>query len=189
MIGSIAAVGGNTIGVVGTAYQSKILPIKITGDGASFAYISDIGEAIAYASSAGAKIINISFGPLCDSSYFHDAAARMRQNGGLVVASAGNDGQESPCSDTPSVIYVSATDKNNTKTSWSTYGKFVDIAAPGESIATTTMGGSYGYVSGTSFSSPIVAGSLALLWSKNPTLTNDTIESIMKKTALDRGDT
>ncbi len=174
---------------MGTAYQSKILPIKITGDGTSSAYLSDIGEAVAYASSTGAKIINISFGPLCGSSYFHDAAARMRQNGGLVVVSAGNDGQESPCSDTPSVIYVSATDKNNTKTSWSTYGKFVDIAAPGESIATTTMGGSYGFVSGTSFSSPIVAGSLALLWSKNPTLSNDTIESIMKKTALDRGDT
>lgn len=189
VIGSIAAVWGNTVGVVGTAYQSKILPIKITGDGLSSAYLSDIGEAVAYADNAGAKIINISFGPLCGSSYFHDAAASMRQNGGLVVVSAGNDGQEAPCSDTPSVIYVSATDKNNTKTSWSTYGKFVDIAAPGESITTTTMGGSYGSVSGTSFSSPIVAGSLALLWSKNPTLNNDTIESIIKKTALDRGDT
>lgn len=188
VIGSIAAVGWNTLWVVWSAFRSKILPIKITADGSSSAYLSDIWEAISYASQAGAKIINISFWPLCTSSYFSDTAAIMRKNGWMVVVAGGNDGTQMPCSDNPNVVYVSATNRDNNKTSWSSYGNFIDISAPGESIATTAVDGGYTYVSGTSFSSPIVSGVLALMWSKNPALTADMLESILKKTALDRGD-
>ena len=76
---------------------------------------------------------------------------------------------------------------NDSLTSWSSYGPYVDVSAPGEGIWSTTRGGGYAAVSGTSFASPVVAGVLALMESANPALTNVQLESLLKSTAVDRG--
>jgi len=84
-------------------------------------------------------------------------------------------------------VSVSATDANDAKASFSNYGPTIDIAAPGVSILTTTNGGGYGSVSGTSFSSPIAAGLGALILSVNPTLTNAQVVDIITRNADDIG--
>jgi hypothetical protein len=85
------------------------------------------------------------------------------------------------------VIVVSATDGYDQLTGWSSYGSFVDIAAPGVGIWTTSRGGGYSAVSGTSFSSPITAGVVALIMAANPALSAAQVQSTLLSTAVDLG--
>ncbi len=82
---------------------------------------------------------------------------------------------------------MSATASGDTLASFSTYGPYIDLSAPGVGIYTTVRGGGYGSVSGTSFSAPITAGVVALMFSANPSLTPPQAEQILKSTALDLG--
>jgi len=85
------------------------------------------------------------------------------------------------------MLSVAATDSSDQRTSWSSYGSYVDISAPGLSIYTTLRGGGYGNVSGTSLSSPIVAATAALMISANNNISPVDIDQILKSTALDLG--
>jgi hypothetical protein len=85
------------------------------------------------------------------------------------------------------VVAVSATTSTDTKASFSSYGTWVDISAPGASIYTTKDGGGYGYWNGTSFASPLTAGLAALIWSINPSLTNTQVYDILTQNADDLG--
>ena len=110
--------------------------------------------------------------------------------GTLVFASAGNYAASTPrypaaCEH---VVAVSATTSNDTLASFSSYGNWVDIAAPGVSILTTNRGGGYGYWNGTSFSSPVAAGLAGLIISANPDLTNTQVVEIITQNADDLGD-
>ena len=111
----------------------------------------------------------------------------MIGKGGLVTVSAGNGGAESTYADNKSLISVSATDSTDTLTSWSSYGNYIDVAAPGTNIYTTEYGGGYAAVAGTSFSSPIAASIIALIFAANPALTPAEAETILKSTATDLG--
>ncbi|WP_300284965.1 Ig-like domain-containing protein [Nitrosomonas sp.] len=102
--------------------------------------------------------------------------------------SAGNSGALNNFPPSDAIVVASATDSNDARASWSSYGPYVDVAAPGVSIYTTTNGGGYAYVSGTSFSSPIVAAATALLFSINPDLTPADIDQILATTSEDLGD-
>ncbi len=184
--GTIAAVGDNANQVAGVSYQTKIMPIRIA-DANAYAYWSSMAQAIIYAADHGVKIINISYQDSTGNSTVRDAANYMRQKGGHVVFCEGNSGIASVYDNSPDIINVSATDQNDSKTSWSTFGADVDISAPGDSILTTSRDGAIGYHSGTSFSSPIVAATLALIRSVNPTLTRDQVEAILFSTADDLG--
>ena len=83
------------------------------------------------------------------------------------------------------MLVVSATDSSNSVASFSTYGGFITLAAPGVGIYTTARGGGYGSVSGTSFSSPIVAGAAALVLSRRPDFSPSQVDSTLKSTATD----
>jgi subtilisin family serine protease len=85
------------------------------------------------------------------------------------------------------VLAVSATDSADNLASWSTYGNFVDVAAPGVSIYTTANGGGYRYASGTSFSAPIVAGLAGLIIAFNPSLSNAQVVDLIKNNTDDLG--
>lgn len=184
--GAAAAAANNGQGSAGVAWNARIMPIRIARpDG--LAYISTMAQAIRWAADNGAQVANISYGG-AESATIHNAANYMRSKGGVVVMSAGNSGALLDSPPTDALIVASATGSNDTRASWSTYGPLVDVAAPGVSIYTTTNGGGYGYVSGTSFSSPITAATVALMLSANPDLTPTDIDELLKSTAIDLGE-
>lgn len=184
--GAAAAVTNNGTGVAGIAGAAKIMPIRVT-DTAGYGYYSSISQGITYAADHGARVANASFASLYSSSSVQSAAQYMKSKGGLVTVSAGNSGTNDGSPAVTSMIPVSATDSNDAKTSWSSFGSYVAVAAPGAGIWTTSADGSYASVSGTSFSSPITAGVVALMMAAKPTLSAGQVESLLYSTAVDLG--
>jgi hypothetical protein len=184
--GAAAAAGNNALGVASVAARSKIMPIRIT-DLSGMGYWSMIAQGLVYAADHGARVANVSFLGLSDSSTVRNAAQYMKNKGGLVIVSGGNTGAQQNYAATTTMIPVSATDGNDARTSWSSYGNYIALAAPGAGIWSTTKGGGYGAVSGTSFSSPVTAGVVALMMAAKPTLFNTQIESLLYSTAVDLG--
>jgi subtilisin family serine protease len=188
--GSAAAVTNNALGVAGVAGQAKIMPIRIAYNDPTtgcWGYYSTITSGLTYAADHGAKIANISYGGVAGSASIINAAQYMQSKGGLVFVSAGNDSTQSTTTPTASMIVVSATDQYDNKTSWSNYGDYVSLAAPGSYIYTTNNGGSYGAWNGTSFASPITAGVGALVMATNPALGYADVQNILFSTAVDLG--
>jgi len=183
--GAAAAITNNGIGVSGVAWNNPIIPIRIS-DTNCFGYYSAMVIGITYAADNGARVANISF-QIFNGAALSDAAQYMNDHGGWVVAAAGNTGAFENYLENPYIISVSATGSNDSITSWSSYGPYVDFAAPGSSILTTKSGGSYGFSSGTSFSSPIVAGVVALVLSNNPSMTSAQAYDALKNSAVDKG--
>lgn len=185
--GVVGAVANNGIGVAGDASGVTIVPVRVTDMTNGSAYSSDIAECFTWAADHGIRVANASFGYIGGYSSVQTAAKYMFSKNGVVVIAEGNTGTNSNLADVPQILAVSATDQNDTRTSWSTYGADVDLSAPGSGIWSTTVGGGYSAVSGTSFSSPIVAGVAALMIAKNPALTSSQIYSILKSTSVDLG--
>lgn len=184
--GVVGALSNNGIGVTSIAPNTSLMPVRVAMTSGS-AYISTIANGIIYAADHGAQIANASFATLTGSPTIQNAANYMRSKGGLVVVAAGNYGVLDSTPNNSSVISVSATNNNDSLTSWSSYGPYVDVSAPGEGIWTTTNGGGYSAVSGTSFSSPATCAVLALMKSANNSLSIAQLESILKSTAVDLG--
>ena len=107
----------------------------------------------------------------------------------VIFSSAMNDGTSAPYYPAASnhVVAVSATDNNDQLASFSNYGDWISLAAPGTDILTTMNGGGYGYWYGTSFAAPIAAGVAALCLAVNPALTSDELVSLLEQTADDLG--
>jgi len=187
--GSAAATLNNAAGVAGVAGQAKIMPLRIAynSSGTCYGWISDIASAVTYAADHGARIANISYAAMPATSSVISASSYMKSKGGLVFVSAGNLAKDEGYTPTTSMIAVSATDSNDARSSFSSYGNFVSLAAPGTGIYTTVQGGGYGAVNGTSFAAPVAAAVGALVMSTNPSLTAAQVESILFTTAVDIG--
>ena len=184
--GTAAAAGNNAEGVAGLAWQNPILPVRIAGaDG--FARSDVIAAAMHWAADQGARVINISFGPLQGDALVSAAARYARGRGALVFAAAGNEGVRDPTLADPSILFVAATDRNDLHATFSTSGPSISLAAPGVEIVTTGNNAQYVSASGTSFASPLAAGAAALVWSANPALSADAVEAILRTTARDLG--
>lgn len=189
--GCIGAVGNNGTGVSGVAWNVSLLPLKIADRFGGLTTASIIG-AHDYATmmrGRGHNIVasNNSYGGFADAFYAdapdgfdaeRDAIVRFVNSGATFVAAAGNssydndnlDGTFFPAAyNIPGVISVAATDNNDAIAGFSNYGvQTTDLAAPGVLIYSTQVGGNYGFASGTSFASPIVAGAVALLKTVKP---------------------
>ena len=184
--GTAAAAGNNGIGVASVAYQSRIMPIRIS-DINGYATGSTIASGLTWAANNGAKVANISFAGVPGNSTIDSAAQYFKGKGGVTVVAAGNDGANQTIASTGNMVVVSATDSSDVKTSWSNYGSHINIAAPGLNILTTMRGGGYGQWWGTSFSSPVVAGTVALMMAVNPSLPTSQVQSLLYSTAVDLG--
>jgi len=184
--GVAAAQTDNSIGVAGVAWENPIMPIKITKPDCWGTY-SAIIEGIIYAADNGARVANISY-LIFNGEAITDAAKYLHDQGGVVVASAGNTGKFEDYEDSPYIISVGATDVNNNVVSFSSKGPYVDFVAPGLNIYTTTNGGGYAPVSGTSFSAPIASGVIALLYSHDQTLSSPQVYEILKNSSTDSGE-
>ena len=184
--GVVGAASNNGIGVASIAWDSPIMPIRVTNDTSGSASTSAIASGITWAADHGARVASISY-QLLNGSTLNTAAQYMRNQGGLVLVAAGNSGVDEGYNDNPYVISVAATDSGDNRTSWSNYGKYIDVAAPGAGIMTTIWGGGYGGVSGTSFSCPAAAAVVGLMMSANPGLTVDAVEGLLEGSAVDLG--
>jgi hypothetical protein len=163
------------------------MTMRITNDTAGYAYFSDMAECVDWAADNGARVANISYGGVPGSKSVADAASRMMAKGGLVVVAAGNDGKDMGYAVYDSLYVAGATTSADAKASYSNYGAYVDVAAPGSSIYTTTREGGYASVSGTSFASPNTAATAALVMAANPSLNPSDVMSVIGKTAVDLG--
>ena len=188
--GTIGAQGNNNRGVVGVAWTTSILPVKVIyGEG--WGTLAAVASGIRYAVRRGAKVINLSLGH-GQSDVVEAAIQDALQADVVLVAAAGNNGidndqQPTYPSSSPSenVIAVAATDPSDTLTSWSNFGaQGVDVAAPGLSILSTGLNGDYQWASGTSMATPHVAGVVAVLRAVNPSLTFDQIKELLRATAV-----
>lgn len=183
--GTAAMAGNNGAGSAGVAWGARIMPVRVAApDG--YAFTSTIAQGVNWAADNGAKVVNISYG-VSGSAAVQSAAQYLRNKGGVVVVAGGNSGVLEDTAANATLLSVSATDSNDARTSWSTYGNFIDLAAPGLSIYAPTRGGGYANVSGTSFASPITAATVALMMSANSTLSPADIDNILKSTAVDLG--
>ncbi|MGB5495723.1 MAG: S8 family serine peptidase [Sedimenticolaceae bacterium] len=186
--GVIAAKANNFTGGASVAPGAKILPIRITNSSDGWAYFSDMAEGITWAADNGARVANLSFGGAAGSATIANAASYMMSKGGVVMVSAGNDNTDYGYGNHPSLYVAGATTSSDLRAGYSSFGNFVDIAAPGSGIFTTARNGGYSSVSGTSFASPNTAAVAALIMSANPGLLPTDVLAVITNTAVDLGD-
>lgn len=190
--GIAAATTNNSTGVAGVGYQSSLMNVKVLGDNAS-GYYSWIASGIIWAADNGADVINLSLGAGRKSIALEDAVNHAWGKGVVIVAAAGNSNNSSKTYPAyySNCIAVAATDNNDVKASFSSYGSWVDVAAPGENIYSTfpnhsyTIGKSlkYDYGNGTSMSAPFVAGIAALVWATDLGVSNQAVREQIETTA------
>ena len=186
--GTAAAASNNGLGVTGVSWNNKIMPLQVL-DATTSATDSGVANAMTYAADHGARIISISLCASSSSSTLQSAESYAWNKGTVIFAAAGNASSSSPnypAADS-NVVAVSATDQNNTFASFSNYGSWIDISAPGNYILTTTLGGGYGQWYGTSFSTPITAAVGALVLSLKPGLSASQLVSLLEQNADDLG--
>lgn len=181
--GCAAAKSNNNIGIASIGYNIKIIPIKSTNSSVSVTHGFD---GLFYAGLMKANVINMSFagpnGSITEQNIVDYAYGR----GCILVAAAGNSNSSTllyPAA-LNKVIAVASTSTADVKANFSCFGSWVDICAPGENILSTAVGGTYANFTGTSFSSPIVAGLCGLMLSLNPTLTQQDVETCLKNNAI-----
>ncbi len=175
--------GTMTTGLVHlVAPKSKILPLKaFTSNGTG--YLSNIVAALYYAVQHQANVVNMSFDVPTSSAALSQAVSYANQKGVVLVAAAGNENTSAPvypAALNANVMGIASTTNWDARSTFSNYGNTdVWIAAPGEYVISTFPGGTYASASGTSFSSPIVAGTAALMLSAKPSLNQASASSAL----------
>ena len=178
--GIIAAAAENTTSS-GLAYNARLLDVKVVEDDGS-TDAKKLARGIIWAADHNANVINISI--VINQKYpsLESAVNYAWKKGCVLVAAAGNNASNTPVYPAAyaNVIAVAASDKNDDLASWSNNGDWVDVDAPGAAICSTLPGNKYGYKNGTSFSTALVSGEAALLFTQpiginKDMLTNDEV--------------
>ena len=216
LVASIAGGSGtNGEGIAGFGGDARLLIVKAFSNGG----FSDVDEAsaIVYAVDHGARIINLSLAGPRSSTTERNAVAYATAHGALLVAAAGNEAQNGNPVEYPAALLqptgsegvggsgltVGASDTGGTRASFSSFGSYLSLVAPGvnvlgavssaapfssfQPIGVPGSAGRYGYGTGTSFSAPQVAGAAALVWAANPDLSARGVAAILKETASGSG--
>lgn len=172
--GTIGAVGDNGIGICGVSRNVRVMPVLMYNGQSS--WLTDLAEGIDYAWQNGAKVISVSYNIDGYGQALVDAILRAQAADVVYCNSAGNNGQQNPPRQTirtltTNTVFVAASDHNDNKASFSNWGTYIEIAAPGVAITSTLPGNSYASWDGTSMATPHVSGAIAVLRSYFPTLT------------------
>ncbi|OUR95275.1 hypothetical protein A9Q84_15650 [Halobacteriovorax marinus] len=206
--GIISAKSNNSKGVAGVNWNAKILPVRALGKCGGFT--SDIADAIRWSvgipvsgvatNQNPAHVINLSLGGQGScSAYMQDAINQAKARGAVVVVAAGNSSANLDISQfTPAncqgVLVVGSNTQNGYKSTFTNYGKIVDVSAPGggngssvlslgNTGSTTPSSESYVYQSGTSMAAPHVAGIVSLMKGVNSGLYPDQLMALVKEAA------
>ncbi|HEX9793612.1 MAG TPA: S8 family serine peptidase [Planctomycetota bacterium] len=188
--GCAAANGNNGKGVVGMGWNLSHRMMRVSNSSGGGASLSDLQHAARTSVENGDRVPSVSYSGVDPNSNL-TTATYIKSIGGLLVWAAGNDGRNLTFGnrDNDDIIVAGATTSSDSKASFSAYGNFVDLTAPGQSVLTTDSGSDsdYASVSGTSFACPMTAGLCALIWSADPSLTPDQVEALLKATCDDLG--
>lgn len=188
--GCAAANGNNGVGVSGVGWDLSHRMLRVSNSSSGSSSMSTLQHAARTAVESGDRVASVSYSGV-DTASNLTTATYIRSIGGLLVWAAGNDGRNLTYGnrDNDDIIVVGATDSNDVRASFSAYGQFVDLTAPGVSVYTTSSSSnsSYASVSGTSFSTPLTAGLAALIWSYDPSLTSEEVEAALKAGCDDLG--
>ncbi|QHT57760.1 S8 family serine peptidase [Cellulomonas sp. H30R-01] len=190
--GSIAATGDNGTGGVGVAYDASVLPVRVL-DTLLTTTDSRAAAGIAWAVAHGADVVNLSFGAPEPSGVLLDAIRSAVAAGVVVVAAAGNTGDQVPqypaayAPDVDGLLSVSATNDAGALTGWASWGDTVSVAAPGTLVVGPRPGGGYQWGWGSSFAAPLVSGAAALVLAGTPGLAPAAVEQRLVSTARDAG--
>jgi subtilisin family serine protease len=188
--GVAAGRSGDGIGIAGFCGRCSILPVKIAGsDG--YATWSAMASGIAWATDRGARVVNVSFAGTSGSKTVADAIAYAHEHGVVVTVSAGNYGSSSPTYPAayPGALAVAATTREDGLESYSDYGSWVQLAAPGCNYGTgrTSSSSLFGNFCGTSSAAPAAAGIAALAFSYDPSATGAQVEAALESGAAPVG--
>ena len=195
--GIAAAETNNLEGIAGVAFgaSTKLMPVRIFNENGRTT-VDAISKGLTYAADNGADVINMSYGGYRYSRTEAKAVKYAWGKGAVLVAAAGNDATtlKSYPASYPQVIAVSATNHNDTLASYSNYGSWLSVAAPGgdesnwpySGILSTYPDG-YAWWGGTSMATPHVSGLAALLITQDPSRSNQEVRSIIEETADDLG--
>ncbi len=185
--GCASQVTDNAVHGAGIGFKTKLMVTKHTDDSnpESLLYYTDLG--ITYCYQNGAKVINCSYGSSSYSSYTQQIVNNAWANGVIICGSAGNGDANGvgqnwaryPAS-YDNVVSSAATTSTDLKTTFSNFHSTVDVSSPGQSILSTYYDNTYNSLDGTSMSSPITAGTVALLWAKYPSWTPQQIVDKLK---------
>lgn len=189
--GLAGAATNNSIGIASIGYKVSLMAVKIARDSTNGKSMSYGYEGIVWAADHGANVISMSWGGPAYYQTGQNVVNYAYNKGCVLVAAAGNDGNTSPSypADYHHVICVASTNSNDAKSSFSQYGKAIDVCAPGGSdgnygiystvyLSTT----SYSFMQGTSMATPIVSGLCGLMLSEDSTLTPEKLTAILKAT-------
>ncbi len=184
--GIAAADSNNGLGMTGVAWGARLLSVKVL-DYNRQGSIATLAMGLSYVASLPVQVVNMSTGGTVRSLLLEETAQKAFDRGLVLVAASGNSGQQeySYPAAFDSVIAVGATDDGDRPASFSTYGQYVSLAAPGVNVLGLSWATDldYAYSTGTSASCPFVAGTVALMLSANPQLTNIQIRNILEGTA------
>ena len=187
--GTISANTNNEIGVAGVGFNAPLVICKALATAAGVGLTSDIANCLNWtATQPGVKVISMSLGG-GDNATLKSAVQNANARGVLLVAAAGNDGDSTlnyPAA-YPEVMSVAATTDSDQRASFSNANGDVEIAAPGENVLSSFVGGTYLQLSGTSMATPHVSGVAAVVFGRMPTATAAQVRNTLTSTADDLG--
>jgi subtilisin family serine protease len=177
--GVVGAAANNATGIAGLCWSCTLMPVKVADASGSVSW-SNLASGITWATDHGASVISMSISGSSSSTTLANAVSYAHDHGVVLVAAAGNNGSSTVTypAGYPQVIGVAGTTGSDTLYSWSNYGSWVKLAAPGCDY-TTTMAGSYASFCGTSAATPVVSGVVGLLRSAKPAAGTAEIEGAL----------
>lgn len=184
--GIVAAAANNGLGSAGVCPKARILAIKALGADGSGSLYNIIQGVYAAADNPDVGVINLSLGSEIGIGAFKDSIDYAVAHGKLVIAAAGNANTNTPffpalwSQYSNGVLAIAANDQNDCKASFSNFGFWVSVSAPGTGILSTLPNNTYGSWSGTSMATPFVSGAAARILAQSPSLQPGEVASIIR---------
>lgn len=179
--GCAAAKGNNTVGVSGVGWNLSVMPIRVSEAPNGGASYEALLEGARWAAENGALVVSASYSGIGYEA-IETTGQYIRSLDSSFMWAAGNSASNHAGWDFPNVMVVGSSDSADQRSGFSSFGRGVDLFAPGSSILSTINNGGYGFASGTSMATPVANGALGLVRSANPALSAAHAEHILLHT-------